>query len=213
MDGVWGVLVGMGSGRRWAFDVSISQRCKNDMKWHDNDLSRCIWYRWSLKHVCKILHAHSLKLMFGEGNALVASRDPSKMQHSDTPVYGISLCWQISWWMKWVFYTWMNMLNMNVYRHRYWNLFSLLPLFVTHHHTAFLIVPGAPCKLSVLKVLRCSSSRPRKDWVVTEQSFADDRHLPFLRNLLLLLEDDFSILHFFFAKVLQHIHLCMFKSA
>ncbi len=107
----------------------------------------------------------------------------------------------------------MNMLNMNVYRHRYWNLFSLLPLFVTHHHTAFLIVPDAPCKLSVLKVLRCSSSRPRKDWVVTEQSFADGRHLPFLRNLLLLLEEDFSILHFFFAKVLQHIHLCMFKSA
>lgn len=152
-------------------------------------------------------------------NAPVASscRDPSKMQHSDRQGCGISICWQISWWLKWVF-LWMNMemVNMNVdrLRHRYRNLSSLLPLFVTHYHTAFLIFPDAPCKLSVLKVLPCSSLRPRKDWVATEESFHGDP--TFLASWTSthqrLLEDNFSILQRFFClKVLQHIHLCMLK--
>ena len=106
-------------------------------------------------------------------------------------------------------------MNVDRLRHRYRNLSSLLPFFVTHRHTAFLIFPDAPCKLSILKVLPCSSLRPLKDWVATEESFTES--LPFLHYELPHINDCWKTIFpyfsfFFILKVLQHIHLCIFES-
>ena len=103
---------------------------------------------------------------------------------------------------------WMNMqiVNMNVYRHRYWNLCSLLPLSVTHHHTAFLIFPDAPT-VQLFKTPKGLGSNWREFY--GDPTFLASWTSTYQR---LLLQDNFSILQFFFLKVLQHIHLCMFES-
>ena len=91
---------------------------------------------------------------------------------------------------------WMNMqiVNMNVYRHRYWNLCSLLPLSVTHHHTAFLIFPDAPT-VQLFKTPKGLGSNWREFY--GDPTFLASWTSTYQR---LLLQDNFSILQFFFPK-------------